>query len=80
MQKIKTTFKSENILREEITEPKLIKNIINVIMLSGSIGFLAVGISSYLQFNIIPILDASKIIVGIEQKIKLYTININMFC
>nr|YP_010700443.1 photosystem I assembly protein Ycf4 [Strombomonas costata]WCH63654.1 photosystem I assembly protein Ycf4 [Strombomonas costata] len=63
MQNTKTVFKNEKIFREEITEPnKLIKNIINSLMFLGSFGFLIVGISSYLKFNLIPILDSSKII------------------
>jgi len=67
MQKLKTNFKNENILREEITENnKITRNIINLIMFLGSFGFSIVGISSYLQFNIIPILDSSRIIFRIE--------------
>nr|AEW12946.2 photosystem I assembly protein ycf4 [Colacium vesiculosum] len=54
---------SENILIEKITEPnKNIKYLLNTILLSGALGFLTVGISSYLRFNIIAFLDSNQIV------------------
>lgn len=56
-------LQTENILREEIEEQdKIVKYIINCIMLLGSLGFLITGLSSYLKYNIISFLDASQII------------------
>lgn len=56
-------LKNEKILIEKIEETdKIIKYIANLIILSGSLGFLIVGISSYLNFNLLPILDSKKII------------------
>jgi hypothetical protein len=55
--------KSETILIEKIEEnDKLGKYILNVIILGGSLGFLLVGISSYLNYNLLTILKADKII------------------
>jgi hypothetical protein len=55
--------KIENILIEKIQEQnKTTKWIINIIMLLGSISFFTVGLSSYFNFNIFPILDSREII------------------
>jgi len=57
------TSKNESILQEKISEPnKVIKYILNVIILLGASGFLIVGVSSYLRFNIISFLNANQII------------------
>ena len=54
---------TKNILIEKIEEQnKITKWIINVAMLLGSSGFLIVGISSYINFNLIPLLNAKEII------------------
>nr|P09362.2 RecName: Full=Photosystem I assembly protein Ycf4 [Euglena gracilis] len=51
------------ILRQEIKENnKIIKWFYNIVMLLGGIGFLIVGISSYIGNNLIYFLDASEII------------------
>lgn len=56
-------LQTENIFKEEIRETNTFtKNLLNIIILSGSLGFLIVGISSYLKFNLISFLDASQII------------------
>jgi len=56
-------IKTIGILEEKIKEENLItKYLLNTIIFLGSSGFLIVGISSYLKMNIIPFLDASKII------------------
>lgn len=61
--KEKKPLQTENLFREEIEEAdKFIKYILNSAILFGASGFLIVGISSYLKFNIIPFLDASQII------------------
>lgn len=57
------SFRNESILQEKISEPnKVIKYIFNSIILLGAAGFLVVGISSYLRFNIISFLNADEII------------------
>ncbi len=51
------------LLYEEIKESdKLIKYFISLIMLLGAMGFLIVGVSSYLKFNLISILQSEEII------------------
>nr|YP_009541016.1 photosystem I assembly protein ycf4 [Discoplastis spathirhyncha]AYQ93492.1 photosystem I assembly protein ycf4 [Discoplastis spathirhyncha] len=53
----------EYILKEKIKGPETISNyIFALITLLGGSGFLTVGISTYLKFNIIPLLDASGIV------------------
>lgn len=60
---IKETIKSDKILKEKIEEnDKIIKWAFNIVILLGAIGFLDVGISSYLNNNIIPFLHAEQII------------------
>lgn len=60
---IKTPENKENILIEKIEEQdKIIKWTINVAMFLGSIGFMSVGVSSYINVNIIPLLEAKDII------------------
>lgn len=60
---IKETMKNESILKEKIEEnDKTIKWIFNIVILLGAIGFLDVGVSSYLNHNIIPFLHAEQII------------------
>jgi hypothetical protein len=55
--------KNQRILREEIYEKnKLIKWIYNIIILTGGCGFLIVGISSYIQYNIIHFLNSDQIV------------------
>jgi Ycf4 len=50
-------------LREEITESdKLIKWIFNISTLLGGIGFLTVGISSYIKYDLIKFLNAEQIV------------------
>lgn len=59
----RTKQPSKIILREEITEKdKITKWIYNIIILLGGLGFLCVGISSYLKYNIITFLNSSQII------------------
>jgi hypothetical protein len=54
---------TEKILREEITEEdKVIKWLYNIVILLGGIGFLCVGISSYINYNIIFFLKSDQII------------------
>jgi hypothetical protein len=56
-------LKNENILLEQIKEQDIvIKYLFNVIIGVGAFGFLIVGLSSYLNYNIIPILEADQII------------------
>lgn len=51
------------VMKEEITVSQTLTNyIFAIVTLMGALGFLIVGISSYLNFNIIPFLDASEII------------------
>jgi hypothetical protein len=60
---VKLKFNTEKILREEITEnDKVIKWLYNIVILLGGIGFLCVGISSYINYNIIFFLKADQII------------------
>jgi len=55
--------KTETILIQKVEESdKLIKYTLNIIILAGSIGFLTAGISSYLNYNVLPIFNADKII------------------
>lgn len=55
--------KNEYLLYEEIKETdKLIKYLLSFIMLLGATGFLLVGISSYLKYNIVPMLKSEEII------------------
>lgn len=55
--------KKDTLLIQDIKQSnKKTKNILNIITLLGSSGFLIVGISSYLNQNIIEILQADKII------------------
>lgn len=62
-QKDPSIFKSKYILKEIIEEEdKFVKYFLNLLMLLGSSGFLIVGISSYLQFNIISFLNATNIV------------------
>lgn len=61
--KEKKFLQTENLLREEIEEnDKILKYTLNTVIFLGAFGFLVVGISSYIKFNIIPFLDASQII------------------
>lgn len=54
---------SKKILKEIISNTnRKYELLFNITMLSGSIGFLIVGISSYFKINIIPILNANEII------------------
>lgn len=56
-------IKTELIYKEYIIESyKPIKYLLNCIIISGSLGFLSVGISSYLKYDIIPFLKADQII------------------
>lgn len=55
--KTKTVFK-ENIYEED----KLLKYILNLIILGGGLGFLIVGLSSYVKFNLVFFLKADQII------------------
>lgn len=60
---MKNEGKKEEILIQKIKQSnKILKNILNIIILSGSLGFLIISISSYLNKNLIEFLDASKII------------------
>lgn len=55
--------KNEFIIREEIKGPQTITNyVFGIITFLGASGFLIVGISTYVRFNILPFLDASEII------------------
>lgn len=56
-------FKTETIYKENIIEEdKVIKYLLNYCILFGALGFLSVGISSYVNYNIIPFLNAEEII------------------
>lgn len=56
-------IRNEYILKEKIEEQdKFIKYFLNLSMLLGSFGFLIVGISSFLGFNLILFLDATNIV------------------
>jgi hypothetical protein len=54
---------TEKILREEIKEDdKILKWFYNIIILLGGVGFLCVGISSYINYDIIFFLRSDKIL------------------
>lgn len=54
--------KKNEIFKENIIEVnRKTKNILDLILLLGSLGFLIVGISSYTNINIIPFLNAKEI-------------------
>ena len=56
-------LQNKKIFKEKIIESnKKIKYLLNTILFLGSLGFLSVGASSYLQFNIIPFLESNQII------------------
>lgn len=56
-------IKTDKLFKENIKEnDKILKYIINLIILLGSVGFLIVGISSYVKFNIIPFIQSNEII------------------
>ncbi len=56
-------IKTELIYKEYIIESyKSIKYLINCIIITGSLGFLAVGISSYLKYDILFFLKSEQII------------------
>lgn len=56
-------IKTETKFKEYILETdKLIKYILNLIILTGSLGFLIVGISSYIKYNLLIFLKADQII------------------
>lgn len=56
-------IKTETKFKEYILETdKLIKYILNLIILMGSLGFLIVGISSYIKYNLLIFLKADQII------------------
>lgn len=55
--------KNEYLLIENITESnKPSKYLINLIILGGGLGFLIAGLSSYINYNLIPFINAEKII------------------
>lgn len=55
--------KNENLLIQEIKHSlKSIKNLLNITLLLGSLGFFLAGISSYRSQNIIEVIDADQII------------------
>lgn len=57
------TQQTDYLLYEEIKEnDKLIKYSISLIMLLGASGFLIAGISSYLKYNLIPLLQSEDIL------------------
>lgn len=48
------SFISQSVFKEEVAESdKLLKWIYNIVILIGGMGFLCVGLSSYLKHNII---------------------------
>lgn len=56
-------MKDDNILVEKVYEDgKIFKYVINLVMFSGSLGFLITGLSSYFNYNLLYFLDANKII------------------
>lgn len=56
-------IKTNTLFRENVKETdKLLKYIINLIIILGSVGFLSVGISSYIKFNLIPFIKSNEII------------------
>lgn len=55
--------KTELLYKEYIVESdKIVKYLLNFTIIAGSIGFLSVGASSYLGYNIIPFLKSDQII------------------
>ena len=55
--------KNENILKEEIYETdKIIKYTLNIIILLGACGFLIVGISSYIGYDVVFFLKSDQIL------------------
>jgi hypothetical protein len=59
--KLENNYKT--LLKENIVEnDKKQKYLLNIIMLLGALGFLTAGISSYLQYDIIPFIESQKII------------------
>jgi len=62
-QKNTNILKTNTILKEKISEDdKGIKYLLNLIILGGGLGFLVVGISSYIKSNIVFFLNADQII------------------
>jgi hypothetical protein len=56
------SFISQSVFKEEVAESdKLLKWIYNIVILIGGMGFLCVGLSSYLKHNIIFFLKADQI-------------------
>lgn len=56
-------MENNKILREEIlTQNKPIQNFLNITLLFGSLGFLIAGISSYLNKDLLPLIDSEKIL------------------
>ena len=56
-------YKTNTILKETILEEdKIIKYLLNYCIFFGALGFLIVGISSYIGYNLIPFLKANEII------------------
>lgn len=54
---------SDDLLYEEILEnDKFTKYLLSTVMLLGAMGFLTVGISSYLNYDLIPLLKSEEII------------------
>jgi hypothetical protein len=55
--------KTEYLLIEKIYETnKPFKYLLNLIILGGGLGFLITGLSSYFNYNLIPLINAEKII------------------
>lgn len=62
-----------SLLKEEIIEDyKTYKILLSILILMGSLGFTTIGVSCYLNQNILPFLDASKIV--------FFPQGITMFC
>lgn len=56
-------YKTNTIFRENIIEEdKIIKYILNYTILLGALGFLSVGLSSYINYNLVPFLKADEIL------------------
>lgn len=56
-------MQEKKILKEEIvTSNKYFLNLLNIILLTGSLAFFIAGISSYLNYNIINLIDSKKIV------------------
>lgn len=56
-------YKTDTVFKEKILEEdKIIKYILNYTILFGALGFLIVGISSYINYNLVPFLKADDII------------------